>query len=76
MVLLLYLKRVLMIKVEMRGRDKTREANHISTTFIRRTAENERPLSTTTLVSRTSILLCRIKAKRISLVANLRKNNL
>ena len=65
-----------MIKVEMRGRDKTREANHISTTFIRRTAENERPLSTATLVFHISILFCRIKAKRISLVANLRKNSL
>ena len=75
MVLLLYLKRVLMVKVEMRGRDKTREANHISTTSNGRTTENERPLSTTTLVFHISILFCRIKAKRISLVANLRKNS-
>lgn len=64
-----------MIKVEMRGRDKTREANHISTTSIRRTTENERPLSATTLVFHICIFLCRIKAKRISLVANLRKSS-
>lgn len=64
-----------MFGVEIRFRDKTGEANYISTTLIRRTIENECPISTTTPVHYFYLFLCRIKAKRVSLVANLRTYN-